>query len=78
MADRYFESAGTYHTWQRCPRAHATGDRVREVESTDGLDACPACVDDADAGDEEPSGTCDEEKSDGEVCGRDRPCPYHD
>jgi len=22
--------------------------------------------------------TCDVVKSDGEVCGRDRPCPYHD
>jgi len=22
--------------------------------------------------------TCDTVKSDGEVCGRDRPCPYHD
>jgi len=22
--------------------------------------------------------TCDEVKADGEVCGRDRPCPYHD
>jgi hypothetical protein len=73
MATRYFESAGTYHTWNRCPRAHATGDRIREVESTDGLDACSACVDDAD-----PSGTCDVVKSDGEVCGRDRPCSYHD
>lgn len=22
--------------------------------------------------------TCEEVKSDGEVCGRERPCPYHD
>lgn len=22
--------------------------------------------------------TCDVEKADGEVCGRERPCPYHD
>lgn len=27
--------------------------------------------------DEEEAETCDEEKEDGEVCGRELPCPYH-
>lgn len=27
---------------------------------------------------EEETETCQVEKSDGEVCGRDKPCPYHD
>jgi len=26
----------------------------------------------------DPSGTCEVVKSDGDVCGRERPCPYHD
>ena len=27
---------------------------------------------------DESEGVCAEVKTDGEVCGRDRPCPYHD
>jgi len=60
----------TYHDRRRCRRLHATGGRIRPTENTDSLDACPHCVDGL--------GTCEVEKSDGEVCGRDRPCPYHD
>jgi len=41
-----YESAGVAHDWQRCPRAHATGDRIRTVEDTDGLETCPVCADD--------------------------------
>jgi len=26
---------------------------------------------------DEPAGTCDEVKNDGDVCGRELPCPYH-
>jgi hypothetical protein len=29
-------------------------------------------------GDIRTGGTCDVVKSDGDVCGRERPCPYHD
>lgn len=41
---------------------------VRELAAAYGLDADD--LRDAD--------TCDAVKADGEVCGRDRPCPYHD
>lgn len=34
-------------------------------------DFCPDCTDAS-------SGTCEVEKSDGEICGRERPCRYHD
>jgi hypothetical protein len=71
-----YEAAGTYHDRQRCRRAHASGDRLTPIDDTDGLDPCPHCVEAGDDGDE--TETCTEVKSDGEVCGRDRPCPYHD
>lgn len=48
------------------------------VESAD-VTLCPECTDaepeDKDATDED---TCQEDLSDGGVCGRERPCPYHD
>lgn len=69
---RYWKSAGVYHERQRCRRAHATGDRVREIETPDG-DPCPVCVDD----EAEPA-VCTVELSAGGECGRERPCPYHD
>lgn len=40
----------------------AFGDQIERVETDDG-------------GGEE---YCEEVKTDGEVCGRERPCPYHD
>jgi hypothetical protein len=60
-----------YHDRRRCRRLHATGGRIRAVDAGD-REPCPHCVDDT-----EPD-TCEVVKTDGEVCGRDRPCPYHD
>lgn len=67
----YVSTTGdTYHDRRRCRRLHATGGRIRSVESAGDRDACPHCVDGPD--------TCQVELSSGGTCGRDRPCPYHD
>lgn len=50
-------------------------DTTPEALRVDG-DADADAEDDADA--DGTTGTCDVVKGDGEVCGRDRPCPYHD
>jgi hypothetical protein len=42
---------------------------VGDIDDTDDTD-------DADDADEQPD-TCDTVKADGEVCGRELPCPYH-
>jgi hypothetical protein len=48
--------------------AHPIGDSHVDAES----DYCPDCTDAAE------SDLCEAVKSDGEVCGRSRPCRYHD
>lgn len=42
------------------------------------LDAKPGADADPDGSEGEGADTCEETKNDGEVCGRDRPCQYHD
>ena len=51
------------------------GSAVEAFARAYGVTAEDLVVDDA--GDDGESGTCDVVKSDGEVCGRDLPCPYH-
>jgi hypothetical protein len=65
----YANGDGTYHDRRRCRRLHNTGGRIRRVEAGD-REACENCVDGPD--------TCQVVKNDGEVCGRDRPCRFHD
>ena len=67
----YIATTGdTYHGRRTCRRLHNTGGRIRRVETPADRDACDHCVD--------GPATCEVVKSDGEVCGRERPCPYHD
>ena len=68
----------TYHDRRRCRRLHNTGGRIRSTDDTDGLDACPNCADGDDGDDGDDPDTCEVVKSDGEVCGRELPCGYHD
>jgi len=46
---------------------------VTVAEDRDDLRYCGECTDRENAPE-----TCDVIKNDGEVCGRERPCPYHD
>jgi len=73
----------TAHDDRGCAEA---GDRPARPDSTsrverEDMDLCSDCVGNGDGsdggGDGEPA-TCDVVKNDGEVCGRERPCPYHD
>jgi hypothetical protein len=70
------------------PAAVTVGTTTYSVDSDGGI-ACPDSEADAvaerlaevygcDADDLLAVETCDVVKSDGEICGRDRPCPYHD
>jgi len=61
----------TLHTKRDCTDEHLTP-LSGDVIDTDETTWCGEC------GPHEDVGTCDEVKSDGEVCGRDLPCPYHD
>jgi len=75
----------TIHHDEECDDLEAAPGHTRPVgeASIDAHEAevefCEACEPvgngSADGGD---AGTCDVVKNDGEVCGRDRPCPYHD
>lgn len=69
------------------PAAVTVGTTTYPVDS-DGVIQCPADKEesvadvladayDVDAADLLTGQTCDAVKSDGEVCGRDLPCPYH-
>ena len=51
------------------PIADATVDSLDD----EAVDWCPTCTDRGEPGPE----TCETVKSDGEVCGRELPCPYH-
>lgn len=46
----------------------------------EGMDVSAVLVEDAaqEAPDDAESDTCETVKQDGDVCGRERPCPYHD
>lgn len=59
----------------------AWADRYDSYEPTPAPDATAddtSVGDDADDDTTDESGACEEVKQDGEVCGRERPCPYHD
>jgi len=77
----------TLHDTDRCDRLEEPSRPLADssVEALEDPDLCPEChgdaaadAEDGDGGDSEGSDTCMVEKSDGELCGRDRPCPYHD
>jgi hypothetical protein len=79
----------TIHEQASCPTLPEAGVRPLGEASVDAradeVDWCPTCdareatFREVDADDDaEPTGTCDVVKNDGEVCGRDRPCQYHD
>jgi hypothetical protein len=68
----YTNGSGTYHDRRRCRRLHNTGGRIRRIDETGDRDGCDHCADE----EAEPD-TCETVMSDGEVCGRDLPCPYH-
>lgn len=60
--------------------ADALADTLEAVGEAD-PDEDEEAVDEAEArgeADADGADTCDTVKSDGEVCGRERPCPYHD
>jgi len=65
----------TIHTSDDCEVLADEPGNVRPIaeSSTDtgGLSWCSECATDS------PE-TCDVVKGDGDVCGRERPCPYHD
>lgn len=76
----------TVHATEDCPELRESSLSPRPirqgmVDAAD-PDRCAECTgnggDSSDGGDDELSGTCSVEKSDGDVCGRERPCPYHD
>jgi len=67
----YTNGDGTYHNRRTCRRLHNTGGRIRPTDAGKG-EPCEWCVTDP-----EPD-TCQVVKNDGEVCGRERPCQYHD
>jgi len=65
------------HATRDCPELQAADGSARPVadETVALLDAvawCPECASDR------ATETCAVEKADGEICGRERPCPYHD
>lgn len=66
----YTNGDGTFHDRRTCRRLHNTGARIRAIDDAGERDACDNCVDGPDI--------CTVEKSDGDTCGRERPCPYHD
>lgn len=59
----------TLHTDRDCPELGGPVRLLADSSAPDDADRCPECSD---------VGTCTVVKSDGEECGRDRPCPYHD
>lgn len=62
----------TLHADRSCPDGP-----VRAAPQSVAGEPCPACTD-AGAGDEdEEPETCQTVKNDGDVCGRELPCPYH-
>lgn len=72
----YTNGDGVAHARRTCRRLHNTGNRIRRVDDADGLTPCENCGDGLAEGE---SGTCEVELSSGDgICGRERPCPYHD
>ena len=70
-----------------CPGAVTAPDGTTHPVRDDGTIRCPDAVavrlreawaDRYDWYDPAPTESCDAVKQDGEVCGRERPCPYHD
>lgn len=65
------------HESRDCPELQASEGSARPVADAtvallDAVAWCPECA--ADRATE----TCAVEKADGDICGRERPCPYHD
>jgi len=86
MPDRYYAAlesgdswtGATLHTDRDCTDDHLTPLRAEAID-TDECDLCGDCAgNSSDSGTGGDSGTCDVVKQDGDICGRDRPCPYHD
>lgn len=50
---------------------------ARSLAARYGVDVESIAADD-DTAESDDSGPCEVVKTDGEVCGRERPCPYHD
>jgi len=79
--DTYYAAVGSGNSWtgatlhieRDCTDEHLTPLSADAID----VEACEFCPDCAGGGGE-PTGTCDVVKGDGDVCGRDRPCPYHD
>lgn len=84
MARPVYAKRDTYHRTRTCRRLHTERGRINRVDDTEGMTACPVCLPDDGDDDAEDgagggtAGTCEAKKTDGEVCGRERPCPYHD
>jgi len=88
MPNRYYAAlesgdswtGATLHTDRDCTDEHLTPLRADAIDA-DECELCPDCAgngsDSGGGGDDEPA-TCDVVKNDDEVCGRERPCPYHD
>jgi len=79
--DPYTEA--TIHADEECidgPARPIADSTVESVE--DELDFCGECVgnasDSGDGGEPDNADTCQEVMDNGEICGRDRPCRYHD
>lgn len=65
------------HNWDKGVWTDTPKYEVREDEYDD-IAARVRNSDQEDNGGDEDVETCGIEKSDGEVCGREKPCPYHD
>lgn len=60
---------GAGRTWERDETRTLDADHAADLLEREGFEAVDDEGDDAE--------TCDTVKSDGEVCGRELPCPYH-
>jgi len=60
----------TLHADYGCPKLGESVRLLAESSVTAEQPRCPECTDTED--------TCEVVKADDEVCGRERPCPYHD
>lgn len=70
----------TIHHAEDCPELGGPVRPIAEesVKSLEDPDYCPDCSPlDSDSGSDSAPETCETVKADGEVCGRELPCPYH-